>query len=320
MTWHRKVSQLFLDCNKRGKVFKNFYQACKYESRIGTFLTLVVNVRTKKMNEWRHSLTFKLIPKLLTWNNPVLHQPHLSPALNMSSFVLEKFPLRTSLMFYCYVKHSTADSYRILMKPTANIILWNYNDFCSVIIQKRLFVDLQNEERRSTPIKFWKWRAACILERRKPTSTRKAIEPIKGHFGSNLYTLKGDGKYLYGEEMGPAYTRRETTEKLEDILQNATYPVTKSERFFHRVLTSDKKWIYPENLTHGKSWLSTYESSKSTARANCFGRKAVFCVWWDTKVEIFFELLKQGKTVAYEHWKPQITNLDPIIELWGISV
>ena len=52
------------------------------------------------------------------------------------------------------------------------------------------------------------------------------------------------------------------------------------------------------------------EPSTSTARPNRFGRKTMFCIWYDQKVLNYYELLKSGETVNTKHYRQQLTDLN----------
>ena len=82
----------------------------------------------------------------------------------------------------------------------------------------------------------------------------------------------------------------------------------KRKSFFHRIVTDDEKWIYFENPKRKRSWVISGKSSISTARSNHYGRKTMFCVWWDQKDMIYYELLKPGETVNTERYQQQMIN------------
>ncbi|GFW71780.1 mariner Mos1 transposase [Trichonephila clavipes] len=55
--------------------------------------------------------------------------------------------------------------------------------------------------------------------------------------------------------------------------------------------------------------------SKSTARPNRFGRKAMLCIFRDQERPIYYELLKPGETINTDRYKQQLFNLnDAILE------
>jgi len=83
----------------------------------------------------------------------------------------------------------------------------------------------------------------------------------------------------------------------------------KKKSFLHQIVT-DKKWICFKNPKRKRSWVTPGEPSTSTARPNRYGRKAMFCVWWDQKGVIYYELLKPGKIVNTERYRQQMINLN----------
>ncbi|UYV74228.1 SETMAR [Cordylochernes scorpioides] len=48
---------------------------------------------------------------------------------------------------------------------------------------------------------------------------------------------------------------------------------------------------------------------KQTPRPNCFGKKAMLCVWWDQTGVVYFEFLKPGETVNTSRYEQQMHSL-----------
>ena len=57
------------------------------------------------------------------------------------------------------------------------------------------------------------------------------------------------------------------------------------------------KWINFENPKCKKLWIDLGAPSTSTARPNSFDKKTMFCVWWNQRDVVYFELLKHVGTV-----------------------
>jgi len=85
----------------------------------------------------------------------------------------------------------------------------------------------------------------------------------------------------------------------------------KRKLFLHRIVTGDEKWIYFENPKRKRSWVTSDEPSTSIARPN-YGRKTMFCLWWDQKGVIYYELLKPGETINTE--RQQMINLNQVLK------
>ena len=68
--------------------------------------------------------------------------------------------------------------------------------------------------------------------------------------------------------------------------------------FLHRIVTGDEKWIFYDNPTkkkyYAKSGQSLPSASTSTPRPNIHDLKIMFCIWWDQKDLVYYELLKPG--------------------------
>ena len=81
----------------------------------------------------------------------------------------------------------------------------------------------------------------------------------------------------------------------------------KRKSFLHRVVTGDEKWIYFENPKRKRSWVDPGEPPTSTTRSNRYGGKTMFCVWWDQKGVIYYELLKP------ECYRQQMIDLNQVL-------
>ena len=69
------------------------------------------------------------------------------------------------------------------------------------------------------------------------------------------------------------------------------------KNFLWKIVTADKKWIYFENQTNKKKWLSPGQLSNPTAKPNIHRTKVMLCVLWDIKGILHYELLNPKQTV-----------------------
>ena len=60
----------------------------------------------------------------------------------------------------------------------------------------------------------------------------------------------------------------------------------------HLIVAGNEKGIYFENSKRKISWVDLGAPSTSTPKSNRFGRKTVFCVWWDKRDVVNYGLLK----------------------------
>ncbi|GFU81786.1 mariner Mos1 transposase [Trichonephila clavipes] len=63
----------------------------------------------------------------------------------------------------------------------------------------------------------------------------------------------------------------------------------KHKSYLHRIVTSDEKCFYFENLKRNRSYVDPGQPSKSTAKPNCFGRKTMLCIFWDQEGLIYYD-------------------------------
>lgn len=61
--------------------------------------------------------------------------------------------------------------------------------------------------------------------------------------------------------------------------------------FLKWVTTGDEKWILFTNVTKRGSWGKSNELCQVTSRGELNPKKVMFCVWWEYKKVIYYELL-----------------------------
>ena len=83
----------------------------------------------------------------------------------------------------------------------------------------------------------------------------------------------------------------------------------KKKSFLHRIVTGDEKWIHYDNPKRKKSYVNPGLPVKLTAKPNIHGAKVMLCIWWDQKGVLYYELLKQGKTINGERYRTQLIRL-----------
>jgi len=75
------------------------------------------------------------------------------------------------------------------------------------------------------------------------------------------------------------------------------------KNFLHKVITGDEKWIAYDSPKRRKSWLDPGQPSPFFPRPNIHVKKVLlWCVWWDWKGIIHYELLERGQTVTGERY------------------
>jgi len=72
-------------------------------------------------------------------------------------------------------------------------------------------------------------------------------------------------------------------------------------------MTGDEKWIIYNNVERKKSWEKRNEPPLATLKAGFHPKKVVFCIWWDWKRIMYYELLLNNETI---HSKKYCSQLD----------
>ncbi|GFU73766.1 histone-lysine N-methyltransferase SETMAR [Trichonephila clavipes] len=85
-------------------------------------------------------------------------------------------------------------------------------------------------------------------------------------------------------------------------------------RFLDKLITGDEKWILYENIKGKKSYCKPGTSSATAPKPSIHQRKELLCLLWDRKDPVYYELLKQGKTINADLYCNQLDKLNASIK------
>ncbi|GFV29646.1 histone-lysine N-methyltransferase SETMAR [Trichonephila clavipes] len=89
------------------------------------------------------------------------------------------------------------------------------------------------------------------------------------------------------------------------------------EPFLDKLITGDEKWILYENIKRKKSYYKPGTSSATVPKPSIHQRKILLCLWWNRKGPVYYELLKQGKTINTDLYCNQVNKLNAAIKEKG---
>jgi len=97
--------------------------------------------------------------------------------------------------------------------------------------------------------------------------------------------------------------------------------IQREKVFLHRIVTGDEKWIFYDNPKKKKYYAKPGQSlpstSTSTPRPNIHGSKIKFCIWWDQKNLVYYEL-KPGDSITGDRYRLQLIHLSITRKMAGI--
>ena len=67
--------------------------------------------------------------------------------------------------------------------------------------------------------------------------------------------------------------------------------------FLKQVVTGDEKWILYDNVERKRSWGRRNEPPPTTPKSGLHPKKVMFCIWWDWKRVLYYELLLENQTI-----------------------
>ncbi|GFY12733.1 mariner Mos1 transposase [Trichonephila clavipes] len=84
--------------------------------------------------------------------------------------------------------------------------------------------------------------------------------------------------------------------------------------FLDKLITGHEKWILYDNIKRKKSYCKPGTSSATVPKPSIHQRKVLLCLWWDRKGPVYYELLKQGKTINADLYCNQLNKLNAVIK------
>lgn len=93
----------------------------------------------------------------------------------------------------------------------------------------------------------------------------------------------------------------------------------KDSGFFDSIVTSDEKWICYDNQRKKQQWLSKGEQPKPTPKPEIHGKKAMVCVWWNSKGLVYMEVLEHGQTITADLYSQQLSRVDQALRRQGVD-
>ncbi|XP_068622876.1 histone-lysine N-methyltransferase SETMAR-like [Battus philenor] len=84
----------------------------------------------------------------------------------------------------------------------------------------------------------------------------------------------------------------------------------RTDPFFDRLITGDEKWVLYDNLKRKRQWLSRNELQRTNATPGLHPKKALLCVWWNTRGVVYFKVLEPGQTVNVDVYCEQLEKVN----------
>ena len=118
------------------------------------------------------------------------------------------------------------------------------------------------------------------------------IKTDHNHLHQLHYSLKRPRQDPYDLTDAQAQKRVEICQQL---LKNP-----KDDRFWRRIVTCDKKWIYFVNNNRLKQWVKRGQEPEPVIRQDHFGKKVMLSVWWNYQGVLHYEFIPEGRAVNAE--------------------
>ncbi|GFV44036.1 mariner Mos1 transposase [Trichonephila clavipes] len=142
-------------------------------------------------------------------------------------------------------------------------------------------------------------------------------QEIAEEFGIHHTTVEDHIKYLGIVLKRRVWVPHELTENnLSDRVRICLSHLIRhnEEPFLGKQITGDEKWILYENSKRKKSYCKPGTTSATVQKPSIHQRKVLLCLWRDKKGPMYYELLKQGKTINADLYCNQLDKLNATIK------
>ena len=230
----------------------------------------------------------------------------------------QKYVVRSCMLYDFKQGKTAAESHRILKEVFPD-------DAPSESQCRRWFerfrsgdMSLEDEERGRPPEVIDNDELKQAIEVDPKQSTRELAE----QFGCSQKTIDNHLRALGKVNRCGKWTPHELNEKTKTQRINFSgmnLRHAKDSGFWESIVTGDEKWISYDNITRKRQWLDPGEQPKPTPKPEIHGKKALLCVWWNTKGLVHFEVLDYGQTVTADLYSNQLDRVDQALKRQGLD-
>lgn len=221
---------------------------------------------------------------------------------------MNQIEIRTLLRHYWKQNFSAAEAARKIREVEGN-------DVVSDRVSQNWFkkfnqgqTDLQNKIRPGRPITVDSESIRKAVEANPSTSTRRLSEEFNISHTSVGRHLRAMGKVCRRcREVPHDLTENQAIRRLETCKKLLEYP--HDNRFIHRIVTSDEKWIYFTNPDKQNQWLDIGQVAQPVPKRERFSKKVLLCVWWNYEGVIHFELTENNQVVDADLYCEQLDRM-----------
>ena len=82
-------------------------------------------------------------------------------------------------------------------------------------------------------------------------------------------------------------------------------------------MTGNEKWLLYSNVEQKRSWGKRNELPPTTPKAGLHPKKVMFCIWWDWKEVLYYELLPENQTINSNKYCSQLDQLKATLDKKG---
>ena len=173
--------------------------------------------------------------------------------------------------------------------------------------------ELKDKERSGRPPNLKTDKLEELLKEDASQTTRELAEKLEVNQSTVVRRLQTLGNI---QKLGKWVPHELTEKNIGQRLNTSLFLLARhrKESFLDKIVTGDETWIYYQNPKRRKLCLDSGQPSTSQPKRNLLGKKVLFCVWWDLKGILYYELLEPEQTVNVKRYSEQLARLNNALE------
>ena len=229
----------------------------------------------------------------------------------------DKYHFRHLMLFFFDTKKSAVEAHQEISKiygesaPALRTCQYWFQRF------KAGNFSVEDEERSGRPENFEDKELQALLDE-DPTQSENQLAQALGVDRSTVSRrLKKMGKILKESKWVPYKLSESAIENRFNIC-NSLLSRNRRKAFLNKIVTGDEKWIYYDNPKRKKAWVDPGQPTPMIPKRNIHGKKAkkkaLLCIWWDSKGVVYFELFKPGQTFTADSYQQQMLKVNQALD------
>ena len=173
---------------------------------------------------------------------------------------------------------------------------------------------LDDAPRSGRPVEVDSDQIETLIENSQHYTTQETADIFKISKSStenHLHQLDYDNRLMLGFHI----SEEEKKNLLDRIsARDSLLKCNENVSFFKQIVTGNEKWILYSNVERKRLWGKQNELPPTTPKASLQPKNAMFCIWWDWKGVLYYELLPENQTINSNKYCSQLNQMKAALD------